>query len=273
MTHSRSLLNRNGLVADQSLTAMARRSEFNSNGNPRIVILGRGWLSGTGSADRSFIGGLADEWIINRGIASLIVPSEECRSWIARLEYRRFDRSICQNIRLAWFGRFDFYQCIPLKWSWTLNSQKYRYPVYSEYLHPDAQILIGSAQQPVVFEIQDCRKSQMHRMTSERPWIRNCQKHPVDLYKIYTLDIYSRCPNFCPFCSMTSKKRKERKKQKKVWRIGIFPLQFHIQLRTDDARDMTVMLCSNSVAHKSEAKYKQEAQGPLCPAWPFARWN
>ena len=42
-SHS-SIFNRNGLVTDQSLTAMARRSEFNSNCKLRIVILARDWL-------------------------------------------------------------------------------------------------------------------------------------------------------------------------------------------------------------------------------------
>ncbi len=33
-----------GLVADQSLTAMARRSEFNSNCKPWIATVARDWL-------------------------------------------------------------------------------------------------------------------------------------------------------------------------------------------------------------------------------------
>ncbi len=72
------MFNRNGLVVDQSLTAMvlvadqclpamARWSDFNSNCKPRIVD-----LVGTGSPYRSFIAGLAHESAVNRGTKSLI---------------------------------------------------------------------------------------------------------------------------------------------------------------------------------------------------------
>ncbi len=48
MENCRSLFNRNGLVADQSLTAMVMsqisRLEFNSNCKPQMVIFARDWL-------------------------------------------------------------------------------------------------------------------------------------------------------------------------------------------------------------------------------------
>ncbi len=41
------------------------------------------------------------------------------------------------------------------------------------------QSFVDFALGPVAFEIQSCRKSQMHRITSEWPWTLHCQKHPV----------------------------------------------------------------------------------------------
>ncbi len=41
MASHRALFNRDGLVADQSLTAMAHRSDFNSNSKLWVIILAR----------------------------------------------------------------------------------------------------------------------------------------------------------------------------------------------------------------------------------------
>ncbi len=45
------------------------------------------------------------------------------------------------------------------------------------------------ALRPVVFEIQSCRKSEMHRMTIEWPWALSCQKY------LYTLNTHIWGPN------------------------------------------------------------------------------
>ena len=51
--------------------------------------------------------------------------------------------------------------------------------MYSLNTHPGAQISVRFALRPAVFDMQACRKSEMHRMTPEWPQALNCQKHNV----------------------------------------------------------------------------------------------
>ena len=50
----------------------------------------------------------------------------------------------------------------------TLTTYCQKYPLYTEY-SPQAQILLRFALRPAVFEMQGCRKSEMHWITPEWP--------------------------------------------------------------------------------------------------------
>ncbi len=54
-----------------------------------------------------------------------------------------------------------------LNWHWTINSQTH--PLYTKYLPREAQILVRFALQPAILEVQDCGKSEMHRIASKWP--------------------------------------------------------------------------------------------------------